>query len=241
MLLWDGLRYDATLLDEVTGLPLIGRHLNGVDLAGKATSGSFVDHIKGNVYTPGSHKIDIYNLSSGGLVKTLLIDEDVFSVGMFSILGYVDSESLYLTDDIEEPGKVALIDKNDGSIIFYGTVEPNNMGIIVDSTHKVVVVLLPSGKVAVYDLNNIGAVLSAPTLFPDPALYKLSRATTRLTSDDGQGIPGKPIQWWLSGNKGYLESTHTITDADGYASNWYYGPTNPICLGQETINVEVVL
>lgn len=240
MLLWDGLRYDVTMLDEVTGLPLIGRNLNGVDLAGKATSGSFVDHIKGIVYTSGSHKIDIYNLSSGGLVRTLMIDEDVFSVGMFTLLGYVNSTSLYLTDTIEEPGKVAIIDRNDGSIIFYGMVEPNNKGIVVDSTHKVVVVLLTSGKVAVYGLNNIGAMLSAPTLSPDPALFILSRATTHLTSEDGQGIPGKPILWWLSGNKGCLEATHTITDANGYASNWYYGPTDPICLGSETINVEVV-
>ena len=81
--------------------------------------------------------------------------------------------------------------------------------------------------------------LLAPLFSPSPALYTLSKLTTRLTSADGQGVAGKAILWWLTGDKGDLEYPYTLTDENGYAHNWYYGPPGEYGLGEETVNVEV--
>ena len=45
--------FNVALLDEISGLPILGQNLNSVDMAGKVAGGSFVDHVAGLVYTPG--------------------------------------------------------------------------------------------------------------------------------------------------------------------------------------------
>ena len=73
---------NVALLDEISGLPLLGEPLNRVDLEDKVAKGSFLDHVKGLVYTPGSRvssggvyyqEIKIYSLSTGALTNTLYV------------------------------------------------------------------------------------------------------------------------------------------------------------------------
>ena len=240
---------NVALLDEIVGLPLLGEPLNGADLKNKVVKGSFLDHVKGLVYTPGSRvssggvyyqEIKIYSLSTGALTNTLYVQ---FSSApdwapANSKLHYANASSLLLSADNRN---VVVFDRVTGAVNFQGMIDANRRGVAYDSTHNVIIALLNSGQVAVYALNNVGYALSAPSLSPAPALYTLSKVTTRLTSADDQGVAGKAILWWLTNGKGALEKPYSLTDADGYAENWYYGPAGDFGLGSETVNVEVVV
>ena len=227
---------NVALLDEISGLPMLGNLLNSVDMDGKIATGSFVDHVAGLVYTPSSGStIKVYSLATGALTKTLTISG--VTVYTSTVIQDAGASSLFLS----RPGfaPVATIDRVTGAVTFTGTINADNRAAAYDSTHNVVIVVLETGQVAVYALNNVGSALSAVSFSPSPALYTLSKVTTRLTGADGQGIAGKTVLWWLTGDKGDLESPYTLTDEDGYAENWYYGPAGSHGLGSETINVEV--
>lgn len=245
---------DVAMLDEVSGLPLLGQTINRVDMTGKVNDGSFIDHMLGLAYTPGTawnsqysaggwyyQKVLVYSLTTGALVRTLDIP---YSTGvkwssMWARLHYVDGASLLMCAWKSADGRIVVFDRETGKLTFSGLVNHDNRAIVYDSTHHVLIVLLSSGQVAVYALNNVGYALSAPSLSPAPALYTLSRVKTRLTSASGQGVPSQGVLWYLSGDKGALEKPYSLTDADGYAENWYYGPAGSFGLGSETINVEV--
>lgn len=241
---------DVVMLDEISGLPLLGHYLNDVDMTGKVKDGSFIDHQNDLAYTPGSwfqsggihyQIVLVYSLSTGALVRTLNVP---FSTSytwssMWAHIHYVNSTSLLLCAYQSSDGKVVIFDRETGTVTFSGVVDPSNKAIAYDSHHNVLIVLLNSGQVAVYALNNVGYTLSAPSFSPSPALYTLSKVKTRLTSASGQGVAGQGVLWWLTGDRGSLEKPYSLTDQEGYAENWYYGPAGSFGLGSETINVEV--
>jgi hypothetical protein len=240
---------NVALLDEIVGLPLLGEPLNGADLTGKVAKGSFIDYVKGFIYTPGSRvfsggmycqEVKIYFLTTGALTGTIYVPFSATTDWTYPLarLHHADASNLLLSAD---GSRIVLFDRLTGAVTFKGTITANRRGVAYDSIHNVIIALLNSGQVAVYALNNVGYALSTPSLSPSPALYTLSKVTTRLTSADGQGVAGKAILWWLTNGKGSLEKPYSLTDVDGYAENWYYGPAGDFGLGPETVNVEVVV
>lgn len=238
--MYGGGEINFALLDEISSAPFLDNYLNGVDFSGKYQSGSFIDHLGSLVYTPTHGSILVYSLATGALVRTLAIAG--FPMEFTAALHYGGASSLFAAGDYYwGPGDVAMIDRLTGEVTFVGKIAADYRAVTYDSVHHVVLALTSTGNVKVYALHNVGYALSAPSFSPSPALYTLSQVTTRLTDADGFGVTGKGVLWWLSGDKGNLEDPVTLTDGDGYARNWYYGPGGTYGLGAETVNVEVAL
>lgn len=111
-----------------------------------------------------------------------------------------------------------------------------------DPVNKVIVVQMSTYKLNLYTTTDIGYTLSAPS-FTAPILTKTyggSQVVVRLTDKDGDGVPKKWIHWELFALRGDLEFDRTLTDTDGYAYNYYYGPAGTN-LGSETLTAYVVV
>lgn len=228
---------DIYLLDEISGLPDLGQRVNQVSFSGKASGNSLVDPAAGLVYTPyGSNQIRVYRTADGTLARTLTV-----AGGLPTGAALHDGGAARLFVAAPGRGAILLVDRLDGTVTFQGQVNPANRCVVYDTLHQVVLVLLNSGQVAVYALEQVGYALANPTLSPAPTLYGLSRVTTRLTGADGQGVAGQLVRWWLAQDKGWLEYAWTVTDDDGYAYNWYYGPTSGDLAGEETLYCEVTV
>jgi hypothetical protein len=137
-------------------------------------------------------------------------------------------------------GRVALVDYLSWQILWQSKVRPC-AAMAYDCLHDLVITLESDGLVRLYLTDPVPAQLSAPVFVPDSLTqYRLkgSKVKTRLTGDVGEAIPKRVVTWSLLNSKGYLGKDKTLTDADGWAENYYFGPDVTGILGAEAIKVE---
>lgn len=96
--------------------------------------------------------------------------------------------------------------------------------------------------VDVYLPTPLPAALSAPVFSPATVKrYQGHEVTVQLTGSIGEPCADWWITWALTSGKGDLEKPYSKTDADGYARNYYFGPSLAGELGAETLTAQVVL
>ena len=229
--------------DEITGQPLYNEILNPAWLIplGLYRTGDYVDDRAGLFFhNAPAGAIQIYRLADGQLLQTFNLP---------GVSGYGDflapAGGARLLAAQKSTGKVALLDYQQGAVLWQSRVRPF-CGATYDLRHDLIITLETDGKIRLYLLTPVPAVLSAPAW--TPAVTEVHRlhgypVQVRLTGDAGEPCPGYWIEWSLAGSpaKGSLLRPRTRTDAEGYAANYYFGPAGAGDTGLETIQAQVII
>jgi hypothetical protein len=110
-----------------------------------------------------------------------------------------------------------------------------------DFNHGLVLTIETDGKVRTYLTTPAPASLSAPVFTPSTVrCLRGHQVSCRLTGDQGEPCPGYVVDWSLVSSQGWLKQRQTVTDDQGYASNYYFGPRSGAG-GTETLQAEVNL
>jgi hypothetical protein len=234
---WDGGQcYGA---DDITGQYEPLQILNPSWTLGTAlwAAGNYLDEVQGLYLVRGSYGvISVYRLEDGTLQGTI-------APAGVSIWGY-DNLAAVRTGQVlafqAASGDVALLDYVHLQVLWQGKVPPFRAA-AYDATNNLIVTVGTDLVLRIYLLTPIPAALSSPEFYP--AVTRVSReigypVRVRLTAADGEPCPKYVINW-SPPNLGFLDKTQSLTDLNGYAWNFYFGP--PAATGSETLQAEVVV
>jgi hypothetical protein len=148
-------------------------------------------------------------------------------------------------------GLVMVSSKTNGKIVFvnYLTQEITNQGKVdafhqatYDPNHGVIMTLGTDEKIRIYHPTGVPYQFSGPTFSPATVKqWGAHKLTVQLLGSDNEKCPNWWIRWWLADGKGWLACEYSKTDADGYAYNYYFGPSEDFNLGSERVYVQVVI
>ena len=174
---------------------------------------------------------------------TKLATQAVIAGVVIDALSYAGPGKVMALD--HDTGKLALVDYLAREVLLASRIDPCRLA-AVSPLHNVVVALGTDNKVRVYALEALSAILSNPEFVPySPHVHRLMGypVRVRLTGSGGEACPGYWVQWSLLGEppKGQLEKEYTRTDAEGYATNFWFGPSGLAETGQETIKAAVTV
>lgn len=231
---------------EINGLPNPNERLNPgwtlpASLIPSSSSGGFIDDInQAYLHQPYSNQIDIYSLADGQKVGEL-----VHSTGEhFTSLSWVQSGQV--AGMCKSSGKVAIMDylSSTPRVLATGRIDPFLVG-AYDHYFRLFTTIGTDHQVRVYSGDLLPYGLSAP-IFSPAEVYglKANLVRVRLTGQGGEPLPGWWVNWELEGVGGEiigsLDKYGNLTDADGYASNLYFGPDDG-STGQCKIKARVAL
>ena len=219
-----------------TAQPIYTQQLNAAAIT--LGEGDFIDEDLGLAFhrVGGGYNISAYDLYTGTLLRT-------FTIGQFS--GIVDGN---YTLTSAGKGRFCAVSTN-GYVTIYDyiswlVVQKSYLGNTVrcgvyDTTYQVLLGINTSNTTFVYSLEELGTGLSAPVFTPTGNKYLLSGyiVTTRFLGSGSTPMASEWINWEVVGGKGHLDKDATLTDADGYAYNYYWTPEDVSGLGSETIRV----
>jgi hypothetical protein len=203
---------------------------------GTAFANFFIDDQAGlllMIYTNG--RVHRYELSTGAEMLpylTLATNE------IYTHMAWAGTGRVFV--GCKSSGRVALVDYQAWQILWQSKVQPC-AAMAYDCLHNLIVTVESDGLVRLYITDPVPAQLSAPVFVPDSLTqYRLkgSKVRTQLTGDVGELIPNRVITWSLLNDKGYLENEKTLTDENGEAENFYFGPEVSGVTGAESIKVE---
>lgn len=231
---------------EINGLPNPNEVLNPnwtipFDLRPSSSYGRFIDDSNQvYLYQPSANRIDIYNLETG--VKS---GEIVHNAGeRFSSLTWVQNGQV--AGMCKTSGKALIMDYLSSSprVLSTGFVAPFRVA-SYDYTYKLFFTIGIDHKTRVYTVVSLPYGLSAPVFVPAIVCgFKSNQVKVRLTGQSGEPLSGWWVNWELEGVGGEiigtLSKSVSLTDADGYASNFYIGPDDG-STGQCKIKAWVVI
>ena len=223
--------------DPFTALPIYTQPVT-ITTAFTLYAGDFIDEELKLIFhkASGGFYVDIYDLVTGAFIRRTQIGYSTSIVDGYYSYNYAGQ------------GRICAVGKN-GYVTIYDyisdvIVQKSQMGTTLkvgtyDCNYYVLLAINNSNKTLVYSLTDLGTGLSAPVFIPSGNKYLYSGyiVQTRFIGTSGAPMAGKWINWELLGDKGYLEKTHSITDEQGYAYNFFWTPTGITGLGSETIRV----
>jgi len=136
-------------------------------------------------------------------------------------------------------GQFIYYDRNTGTNLFTGKVNPFSIG-TYDCVHGLIITIQSDAKVRVWYPKGIPYYFDGPNISTPVYQNRVYTVTATLLGENDEPCEGWWLNWRLLNGKGHLIYEHTITDADGVASNMYVAPTSDLQLGSEEITVEVV-
>lgn len=237
--IWGTLPPDPTVIcaaDEITGQPHYIDVLNPTWNPGaNFRAGDYLDEAAGLLlHSKSAGVIEIFRLADG--VKL----GEIADLGgpYYDNLAYAGQGKIAAFH--HATGQLALVDYINRTVVFRSTVAPCVRS-AYDCRHDLAITIQSDQKVRVYLMAALPAQLSVPAFNPVPAqVNRLAgyAVRTRLTGDMGEPCAGYLVNWGLAAPaKGFLEKAGSLTDADGYAENFYFGQS----LGEETIQVGVTI
>ena len=195
----------------------------------------------------GSNYVDDWNgvyVCNGGTIRASFYRlADGTLLGQVEIVGY-DSFAYIGCNQVmafqHSTGKVAVIDYRNQIILWKSAVDPA-LVYAYDSRHNLVVTAGADLKVRVYLTTPLPASLSDPEFYPAAATVTRLQGypvRVRVLGDAGEPCPGFWVNWAVP-TLGYLQKILSRTDADGYAWNYYFGPS--LDTGEELLSAEVAI
>jgi hypothetical protein len=233
---------DFLAANEITGQYHYSEILNPTwkPAAGACRGGDYLDDVAGLfLHSQTSGKIEVFGLADGVKLGEILDPGGPY----YDNLAYAGQGKVMSFH--HNTGKLALVDYLNRTVVFKSKVSPCWRS-AYDCLHNLVITIQPDRKVRVYALVPVPATLTAPAFVPAaPHQHRLlgSKVQTRLIGDQGEPCGGWWVHWSLKGlpARGYLLKDKSKTDADGYAQNFYFGPAAVGEVGNETIQVRVVV
>jgi hypothetical protein len=202
-------------------------------------TGCFIDPLEDLLLKPSGSSVQFYRISD----KTLLQTITPIPGTSINAICYAGQNRVMVVN--HSTGELAIVDYKAREVLLVTAIAPCRLAAF-NPNHNVVVAIGTDNKVRVYAYEVLPATLSAPEWYP--AVTHVRRlqgypVRTRLTGDQGEGCSGYWIQWSLLGEppKGQLEKEYTRTDAEGYATNFYFGPYGAGETGSETLKVSVIV
>jgi hypothetical protein len=207
--------------DEITGQYAPADLLNpdwGPAL-GYAQEGNLVDDAGGYWLRPAMNKVEVYRLRDGLHLGDIALSWPGGIPDNLAALGPGRALALDMTT-----GALVLVDYVNRAVLFTSQVGACLAGAF-DSRHNLVITIGPDLKIRVYALEAVPAALSDPE-FTGAPVRALAGYPVRvcLTGGAGEPCPGRLVHWELLGGVGALEQAASLTAADGYADNFYFGP-----------------
>ncbi len=90
----------------------------------------------------------------------------------------------------------------------------------------------------VWSFNIAPQNFSAITMSANRARYREDTLSVTLRGSINEPVPNWPVSWSLTTGEGRLETSDTVTDASGVATNRYFGPgVDDYVGGTQTITV----
>jgi hypothetical protein len=197
--------------------------------------GNFLDDEEGlYLVRAGSGRIAVYRLGDGTLLNTITVPGSPYYDNLVPVRpGYI--LALHAAS-----GQAALLDYLGSQVVWQGTVLPFRLA-AYDARYNLIVTFQPELALRIYLLTTVPTSLSNPEFYP--TVSRVERLTgypvrVRLTGVAGEPCPDYVVNW-APPNLGFLEKVQSLTDQDGYAWNFYFGPAAAV--GTETIQAEVVI
>jgi len=206
-----------------------------------SVTGTFVDERRMvYLHQPNTHRIDIYSVETRQ--KTGEIQHNTGEY--FHSLAWVQEGQV--AGFCKASGKIRIMTYlgSDKKVIESDRIDPFRVA-AYDSEHHLFFAVGTDYRARLYCREAWSENLSAPTFEP-ASVYglKANRLKTRLTGDDGKPIPGMWVHWELEGVDGpiigSLDKAVSMTDKDGWAENFYYGPDEGLT-GLNKVKVRVAL
>ena len=202
--------------------------------ASQLSYGDFIDEERKLVFHKysGGRIVEVYDLITGDLIRT-----ETISTATSIMNYYYYGEGRFIA--IGSNGHVVIYDYVGWRVVQFSHMGITNRAATYDCNSNVILMVDIDGKIRVFGLEDSGNGLSSPAFSPtgNKYLYSGYVLSTRLTGAGGNPIPNAWVNWELVGIKGTLEKPYSLTDANGYAWNYYWCPTDISQLGSETVRV----
>lgn len=196
--------------------------------------GDYIDEERKLVFhrTSNGRIAKVYHLDTGELLKTITLTTS-------SAVFYYHYAGNGRFCAIGVNGHVIIYDYVGWEIVQYSLLGMNILTGTYDCNCNIIIAVNSTYHIYVFGLDDSGNGLSVPVFSPtgNKYLYSGYRLSTRLTGQGGTPIANAWINWELLGIKGTLEKAYSLTDANGYAWNYYWCPTDVSQIGSETVRV----
>ena len=231
--------YTMYMSDEIAFLPLIMQEA----VSGFVRPVTYIGEIRG--YLDLNKRLYVYNDFWGRIVCA----DTITSSSLWSFIpatryngskrfNYVDIDHIMVTGYINtySISYGMLVNINTGAVV--STVEmPLAFLSVYDCNHGIFITISADRLVRVY-ANDYYPYSLGPVIPEHYGLYSYigQDIKVRLTAVGGFPCPNRLVTWQIPTGLGSLEKFVSMTDEDGYAWNYYYGPTT--AGGLETITVD---
>lgn len=195
----------------------------------------FLDYLQQRYVHVDLRYVNVFDAVAGTLAHQF--DLHTYFHGLNQSLGWVDQNCLAVVDLTS--GNFLLLDYVNCLVKNITTVRPC-VAAAIDCANSCVVTVESDARVRVYALAVQSEGLSAPEFDSAPTQVHTKtgyRLKTRLIGSNGEPCPNKVIRWEQP-LLGALEKEMSVTDADGYAWNFYFAPSE--VTGAETISVGTI-
>lgn len=188
-------------------------------------TGDFIDVELGYVFHRGNYNgriIDIFDINNNNsYVRSI----DLVQNNYPWFYQYGGRNRLVCTN--VSGGWVVIYDYSSWSVVQQSQLGiTGNKFITYDSKYDVILALGSDNYLKIFSMEDLGNSISAPTFTPTGNIYTYSGylLKTRVLGSASTPIAGKIVNWELSNNVGNLEKNKSVTDINGYATNYYYAP-----------------